>query len=372
MKEKLIIKNCGPIKDIELELGKINILIGDQSTGKSTIAKLLIAIQSTVLREMWTLGWVKENSNTTSESFKEYLRITDIDTYVTLKTDIYFDNELMTFVYRKGKVEQTIKKNKKLNSTLDYDFHYIPSERGFVINFAKNLYALIETGTQLPGLFTRFGDKFLKARDSSLFFDYQNIIGIKYSYRNNDTDTIILKDGKEVLLSNASTAIQVTIPMLVVFDKIVKNLSPALDDFKKLLVIEEPELNCFPETQYKLIKHLISNLIINDNQNAYYKNQLLITTHSPYILTSLNNLMYSYVVGQKESVETGKIIPKNYWINPSDVSAYMLSDGRCEDILDKEEGLIKAEKIDGVTDILNNQFSELLNLDLAPNEFDTR
>ncbi|MEO7801731.1 MAG: AAA family ATPase, partial [Ginsengibacter sp.] len=76
MKEKLIIKNFGPIKSVEIELRMFNVLIGDQGTGKSTIAKVLIAIQSTVLREISSLGWAKENSNTKTESFKEYLRIT--------------------------------------------------------------------------------------------------------------------------------------------------------------------------------------------------------------------------------------------------------------------------------------------------------
>ena len=41
MKEKLIIRNFGPIKDVELELGRFNILIGEQATGKSTVAKVL-------------------------------------------------------------------------------------------------------------------------------------------------------------------------------------------------------------------------------------------------------------------------------------------------------------------------------------------
>ena len=41
MKEKLIIKNFGPIKSVDLDLGKITVLIGDQATGKSTVAKVL-------------------------------------------------------------------------------------------------------------------------------------------------------------------------------------------------------------------------------------------------------------------------------------------------------------------------------------------
>ena len=41
MKEKLIIKNFGPIKEVELDLGRVTILIGEQATGKSTVAKVL-------------------------------------------------------------------------------------------------------------------------------------------------------------------------------------------------------------------------------------------------------------------------------------------------------------------------------------------
>ena len=68
-----------------------------------------------------------------------------------------------------------------------------------------------------------------------------------------------------------------------------------------------------------------------------------------------------------------QIIDKKYWINPDDVSAYMvLTDGTCEDILDREEGLIKAEKIDSVTNILNEQLSSLLNLQFSENEFDSK
>lgn len=41
MKEKLIIKNFGPIRHIDLDLSRFNVLIGEQATGKSTVAKVL-------------------------------------------------------------------------------------------------------------------------------------------------------------------------------------------------------------------------------------------------------------------------------------------------------------------------------------------
>ena len=38
---KLRIKNIGPLRDIDIELNRINIFIGPQSIGKSTLAKLI-------------------------------------------------------------------------------------------------------------------------------------------------------------------------------------------------------------------------------------------------------------------------------------------------------------------------------------------
>ena len=53
----LIIKNIGPINEEEFDLNKINIFMGPQSSGKSTIAKLLCVagetrISGTVLRKI--------------------------------------------------------------------------------------------------------------------------------------------------------------------------------------------------------------------------------------------------------------------------------------------------------------------------------
>lgn len=51
------------------------------------------------------------------------------------------------------------------------------------------------------------------------------------------------------------------------------------------LVLEEPELNLFPLTQYELVKQVVKNLDFERGDN------LVITTHSPYIMTFFNNLI---------------------------------------------------------------------------------
>ena len=37
----IVIKNVGPIKNAEFDLNKINVFMGPQSSGKSTIAKII-------------------------------------------------------------------------------------------------------------------------------------------------------------------------------------------------------------------------------------------------------------------------------------------------------------------------------------------
>ena len=80
----------------------------------------------------------------------------------------------------------------------------------------------------------------------------------------------------------------------------------------------------------------------------------------------------AYQTGNRDSVKTENVIEKRYWINPKDVSAYLLlPSGYCEDIFDQEEGLIKASKIDEISRILNGQFDDLLNIEFAGDESNT-
>ena len=52
--KNLIIQNVGPIKVAELELKRYNFLIGPQSSGKSTVAKILS-----------TCEWIEKEVETT-------------------------------------------------------------------------------------------------------------------------------------------------------------------------------------------------------------------------------------------------------------------------------------------------------------------
>lgn len=107
-------------------------------------------------------------------------------------------------------------------------------------------------------------------------------------------------------------------------------------------VVEEPELNLSPESQRDLLQELIG--FVNERP----ENKLVVTTHSPYILAALNNLMYAARVGKKYREAVDRIIPERYWIDPETVSAYQLEGGRIVPIVDREIWQVETERIDGV------------------------
>jgi hypothetical protein len=283
-------------------------------------------------------------------------------------TEIIFSSQRFNFEFREGVVKTKHPELYKFSFSemperlkdhfLGLD--YIPAERAFVSVLADALFGLNELGTKLPTLFNRFGNKFSSARKERAKRDYKELLGADFSHING-VDTIITVNGKILPLSDASTGLQGTMPMLVVFDSVVEKITPDKNNNSNgLLVIEEPELNLFPETQKKVFDYIVSNNLHDGN----FKTRMIINTHSPYILTSLNNLIYAYQVGKSEPEKTNKIIEEKYWLNPNNVSAYMmLTDGTAEDIMDREENMIKAEKIDEVSRILNQQFDSLLNLE---------
>lgn len=131
-----------------------------------------------------------------------------------------------------------------------------------------------------------------------------------------------------------------------------------LNQKKMFVVIEEPEAHLFPVAQRDLV-NLIA-LFANHNDN-----QVMITTHSPYILTSINNLLYANKVGQTKKEQVSQIINKAYWLNAHRVSAYLLGkEGNGpQAIIESETGLVKAEEIDSISDITNKEYYDIYNLE---------
>ena len=125
------------------------------------------------------------------------------------------------------------------------------------------------------------------------------------------------------------------------------------------LIIEEPEQNLFPATQKVLVEKLVGACCDSEHEHGF-----TLTTHSPYILASLNNLIYAYQVGQKHKGQVIGILPEKYWIDPESISALMVKDGVVENIVDADLMHIMAEKIDSVSTCINEEFDSLMDIDM--------
>jgi len=138
--------------------------------------------------------------------------------------------------------------------------------------------------------------------------------------------------------------ISVDIP---VASSMVKELSPLvlylryLADKRNLLVIDEPEMNLHPEAQAKLIEFIV--MLVNSGI------QVIITTHSPYIVDHLVNLMKAASLENSETIKH-KFYLKNSkaFISKDNVSVYLFADGTAKSILE-EDGFIEWETFNQVS-----------------------
>lgn len=164
-------------------------------------------------------------------------------------------------------------------------------------------------------------------------------------------ERIVHSDQGYVYLKNASSGQQESI-------RILQDAFLSIYQGNKILrIVEEPEAHLFPEAQISTIQLLV--LMLNSAPSGH----LILTTHSPYTLSVINNLMYAAKVGAQHPEQANSIIPKELWLPKENVSAYMLQNGDAFDIIDADLGEIKAELIDSISNVLNQQYDQLLQLD---------
>jgi len=175
---------------------------------------------------------------------------------------------------------------------------------------------------------------------------------LRGQYSNSEFGERIVHPGQGyVYLKNASSGQQESI-------RILQDAFLSIYQGNKLLrIVEEPEAHLFPEAQMSTIQLLVLML------NCAPSGHLILTTHSPYTLTVINNLIYAAKVGAQHPELASSIIQKELWLPLEKVSAYILQDGEASDIIDADLGEIKAELIDSISNVINQQYDQLLQLD---------
>ena len=131
----------------------------------------------------------------------------------------------------------------------------------------------------------------------------------------------------------------------MLFMRIIRN-------YPTFTVIEEPEAHLFPEAQQKICE-LIS---LYNHSN---RNQVILTTHSPYILTAINNLIYANEVGKINPSKVENFIDKKLWLDYSKMMVYFVDNNVVKPIMDEELKMINSEEIDSASRIINQDYDKL-------------
>lgn len=450
MAQKLEIKNFGPIKSASIEVRPALILIGQQASGKSTIAKLIYFFQALSaeffsrfyqssresvdkmqdliipIREKFydffgstfhlpdfeIVYHYEENRSLTlslttkkkiraefSKTFFTEMDFTELRGYKKMliqlkaelantdnvakkvalderhlnylhqladKINVLFCNEHNDSLFILAGRNATIGYSETFENMLQQSIHKNIEEQGhrafetkeqtidetLMLNFMQRVVKMRQAFINLgnfEGMITHANGR-LKPRLKLAYKLVRKVLHGQYS--NSEFGERIVHPGQGyVYLKNASSGQQESI-------RILQDAFLSIYQGNKLLrIVEEPETHLFPEAQMATIQLLILML------NCASSNHLILTTHSPYTLTVINNLIYAAKVGIQHPKEVNEIIRKELWLPFKNVSAYLLQDGTASDIMDVDLGEIKAELIDNISNVINQQYEQLLKLD---------
>lgn len=213
---------------------------------------------------------------------------------------------------------------------------------------SESLFELNLADSSLPKFFLQFGRDFMIAKKTQNVFNLP-LLDVEFTYAAGE-NRVILKDHKSLLLEETSSAIQANLPLLLILQYPIKNAS--------LFVIEELELHNFPQLQKNLLYYIVRRMKYPKLNNAY----VMLPTHSPYLLSAANNLLFAAKAGKYDTAAANDIITKESWIEPEDFTAYYINNGTATSIVDTETGLIHENMLDSISEDLAEEFDALMNL----------
>lgn len=380
--EKLVVKNFGPIKEAEIDLTKYVIFIGDTSTGKSVLAKLIAIFKNTSFKQLsLNKKMLIEKLNEFNSNFLEEKTIIEfennevlikyVDNEFSIK-DIKTDQQISLEHYNKENskifvelfknifqaldenLENNIQENVHIESYLQkltFDTPiYVPAERILYSMVSGAINGLVSNNVALAKCYKDFASKFEVARKK---ISEKKYINFGFTYKFNDNSDFIEFNGKTINLSQSSSGIQSLVPLLLVLDN---ELSQPIPNIINTIVIEEPELNLFPIKQKRIIEFIVE-------KGNFSNSSIIITTHSPYILSALDTLILAkntFNEHHELKEEISNVVSEEKWIDYNDISVYEVrNDGKVYSIKNDEFKSIDANAIDIVSDVISEEFDKL-------------
>lgn len=409
---KIILHNLGPIDHCEINLNELIVLTGPQSNGKSTVAKAVYffrTIKDDILDLMLRISpddmeekWKKRLSKRLKDKFMQLFGSTygmsnqmeavyyyDRKSYIKVflrpnyrsggpnYVNIEFSQNIMDYLRELDShifTDITNNQIKRYRNKLEdifcdpYETVFIPAGRNMITLLTSQLNYIfasmsenqkrgidyctqgyIQLVLRLKPLFAHgiagllsdkvnlTQDKFNMALAKKMKALIAKILKGRYQYENGEEKLYIGQgqDTSYVKINFASSGQQETVWITnILFYYLLEN-RPVF------LVVEEPESHLYPDAQ-KLIAELLSMFMHNSNS-------LMITTHSPYVLGTLNNLIYADILEKRGVDGVSKVIDPDTIVDNSKVSAYHVHSGTLEDAINEDMRIIKSELIDGAS-----------------------
>ncbi len=369
---KIKIKNFGPIKEGYLEndgwmdVKKVTVFIGNQGSGKSTVAKLISTftwIEKALVRGDYNAKWFSAKNRLNNQ----YLTYHRLENYISKNADL-FDNTEIEFKgdayqikYKRG--ELLISEVQNSNYSLP-QIMYVPAERNFIAN-VKSPKELRLTSNSLKEFLAEF-EKTKNELKAPIKLPI-NDVEVEYDKLN---DVVNIKGiDYKLRLTEASSGFQSLVPLFLVswfHSNSVKKQSEItkepmsgeeLDRFKKgvadiwsnnslseeqrrialsvlsskfnksafINIVEEPEQNLFPTSQWEILKSLL------EFNNLTSGNKLIMTTHSPYIINYLTlaikaSSLKVLVKTEENKKRLQEIVPFDSTVKPDDIVIYELDE----------------------------------------------
>jgi predicted ATPase len=368
---KIRIKHFGPIKegylseneDGWLDIKKVTVFIGNQGSGKSTVAKLISTmtwIEKALVREDFSEIELEKYNR-----FKKHIMYQNIGSYFNDNSLIEYHGKAYDIYYAGGNV--SVKKKEK-NGYSFPKIMYVPAERNFASSVAN-----VRTLKGLPSTLYTFSDEYINAIEDMKGQITLPINNIKFEFQKLNKLAWIVGEDYKIKLSESSSGFQSFVPLYIVTRFLINSIKDraeagtkhlSIEDEKRIRkelaqiltnpnisdevkqasleflsskfrysslvnIVEEPEQNLFPSSQWQILKSLLEFNNMNEG------NKLIMTTHSPYIVNYLNIAVQGHNLKEKiDNANTSNnlterlnsIIPLSALCVPDDLVVYQLDE----------------------------------------------
>lgn len=321
---RLRVKHFGPIRDGVkndgwIEFKRVTVFVGNQGSGKSTLAKLYSTfswIEKSLVRGDYDKQWFEEEDRL-SQRFLTYHRLENyVSADQTNRTEIDYEGDAYSIKYVHGRMHITKRKGKEYHLP---QIMYVPAERNF-ISYVRHPEELRLSSESLKEFLTEFnyakanieGGLALPINDAELEYDFlKNTLSIReLNYKLDLTDASSgfqsavplylvsqylasrvkqpIEDRQESMSSKElerfrEEAAKIYSESLTAEQRrvLISNLSSRFNKSSFINIVEEPEQNLYPKSQWSVLQSLLQF------NNLGPENRLVMTTHSPYVVNYL-------------------------------------------------------------------------------------